>query len=52
MRGLCENFLKKRIEKMMISYLSALHIDKARMLEIAKPLSKNGYGEYLKDLVK
>jgi len=27
-------------------------IDKERVLEIAKPLSKNGYGEYLKDLVK
>ena len=27
-------------------------IDKAQVLEIAKPLSKNGYGEYLKDLVK
>ena len=27
-------------------------IDKEKVLEIAKPLSKNGYGEYLKDLVK
>lgn len=27
-------------------------IDKERVLEIAKPLSKNGYGEYLKELVK
>lgn len=27
-------------------------ITKERVLEIAKPLSKNGYGEYLKDLVK
>ena len=27
-------------------------IDKAKVLEIAKPLSKNGYGEYLMDLVK
>ena len=27
-------------------------IDKTRVLEIAKPLSKNGYGQYLKDLVK
>lgn len=27
-------------------------IDKAKVLEIAKPLSKNGYGQYLKDLVK
>lgn len=27
-------------------------INKEQVLEIAKPLSKNGYGEYLKDLVK
>jgi len=27
-------------------------IDKTKVLEIAKPLSKNGYGQYLKDLVK
>lgn len=27
-------------------------ITKEQVLEIAKPLSKNGYGEYLKDLVK
>jgi len=27
-------------------------IDKAKVLEIAKPLSKNGYGQYLKELVK
>jgi len=27
-------------------------ISKEQVLEIAKPLSKNGYGEYLKDLVK
>lgn len=27
-------------------------IDKAQVLETAKPLSKNGYGQYLKDLVK
>lgn len=27
-------------------------IDKEKILEIAKPLSKNGYGEYLYDLVK
>ena len=27
-------------------------IDKTRVLEIAEPLSKNGYGQYLKDLVK
>ena len=27
-------------------------IDKQQVLEIAKPLSKNGYGEYLKELVK
>ena len=27
-------------------------IDKDKVLEIAKPLSKNSYGEYLKDLVK
>ena len=27
-------------------------IDKEKVLEIAKPLSKNGYGQYLKDLVK
>ena len=27
-------------------------IDKEKVLEIAKPLSKNGYGAYLKDLVK
>ncbi len=27
-------------------------ISKKQVLEIAKPLSKNGYGEYLKDLVK
>jgi glucose-1-phosphate thymidylyltransferase len=27
-------------------------IDKEKVLEIAKPLSKNGYGEYLFDLVK
>ena len=27
-------------------------IDKEKVLEIAKPLSKNGYGEYLKELVK
>ncbi len=27
-------------------------IDKKRVLEIAKPLSKNGYGEYLRDLVE
>jgi len=27
-------------------------ISKAKVLEIAKPLSKNGYGQYLKDLVK
>jgi len=27
-------------------------ITKGQVLEIAKPLSKNGYGEYLKDLVK
>ncbi len=27
-------------------------IDKTRILEIAKPLSKNGYGEYLKRLVE
>ncbi|MDD3324233.1 MAG: glucose-1-phosphate thymidylyltransferase RfbA [Sulfurospirillaceae bacterium] len=27
-------------------------IDKERVLEIAKPLSKNNYGQYLKDLVK
>ena len=27
-------------------------IDKEHVLEIAKPLSKNGYGQYLKDLVK
>ncbi len=27
-------------------------IDKNKVLEIAKPLSKNGYGNYLKDLVK
>ena len=27
-------------------------IDKNKVLEIAKPLSKNSYGEYLKDLVK
>jgi len=27
-------------------------IDKPKVLEIAKPLSKNGYGQYLKDLVK
>ncbi len=27
-------------------------IDKAKVLEIAGPLSKNGYGQYLKDLVK
>ena len=27
-------------------------IDKAKVLKIAKPLSKNGYGQYLKDLVK
>ena len=27
-------------------------IDKAKVLEIAKPLSKNGYGQYLKDLVE
>lgn len=52
MRGLFEKFFKKRIEKTMISYLSALYIDKERVLEIAKPLSKNGYGEYLKELVK
>ena len=34
-----------------IAYNSAW-IDKAKVLEIAKPLSKNGYGEYLQDLVK
>ena len=27
-------------------------INKEKVLEIAKPLSKNGYGQYLKDLVK
>jgi len=27
-------------------------IDKEKVLEIAEPLSKNGYGQYLKDLVK
>lgn len=27
-------------------------IDKLQVLEIAKPLSKNGYGQYLKELVK
>ncbi|MBT5492668.1 glucose-1-phosphate thymidylyltransferase RfbA [bacterium] len=27
-------------------------IDKEKVLEIAKPLSKNGYGQYLQDLVK
>ncbi len=27
-------------------------IDKVKVLEIAKPLSKNGYGQYLKDLVE
>ena len=27
-------------------------IDKNKVLEIAEPLSKNGYGQYLKDLVK
>ena len=27
-------------------------INKEKVLEIAKPLSKNGYGEYLKDIVK
>jgi len=27
-------------------------IDKEKVLEIAKPLSKNGYGQYLKELVK
>ena len=27
-------------------------ISKEKVLEIAKPLSKNGYGQYLKDLVK
>ena len=27
-------------------------IDKSKVLEIAKPLSKNGYGQYLKGLVK
>ena len=27
-------------------------IDKEKVLEIAQPLSKNGYGQYLKDLVK
>ncbi len=27
-------------------------IDKEKVLQIAQPLSKNGYGEYLKDLVK
>jgi glucose-1-phosphate thymidylyltransferase len=27
-------------------------IDKAKVLEIAEPLSKNGYGQYLKELVK
>ncbi len=27
-------------------------IDKAKVLEIAKPLSKNGYGKYLEDLVQ
>jgi glucose-1-phosphate thymidylyltransferase len=27
-------------------------IDKEKVLEIAKPLSKNGYGEYLEELVK
>ena len=27
-------------------------IDKTKVLEIAKPLSKNGYGQYLKDLAK
>ena len=27
-------------------------IDKDKVLEIAKPLSKNGYGQYLKDLIK
>ncbi|MGK0256078.1 MAG: glucose-1-phosphate thymidylyltransferase, partial [Arcobacteraceae bacterium] len=26
-------------------------IDKEQILKIAKPLSKNGYGQYLKDLV-
>ena len=32
--------------------LKKIEIDKDKVLEIAKPLSKNSYGEYLKDLVK
>jgi len=27
-------------------------IDKEKVIEIAEPLSKNGYGQYLKELVK
>lgn len=34
-----------------IAYLNAW-IDKEKILEIAKPLCKNGYGQYLYDLVK